>query len=118
MTMSAARGLEPTAIGTYDRRSAARAPAGEPVPLNEEQIRARWRMGVEARALVLVTAVLLAFVLAVLYSASALVAMQEGKGGASYLLRQLSGVAVGAVAFAAAAKVDAGRLQRSCVVGQ
>ena len=37
--------------------------------------RERWRMSIEARALVLVTAVLLTFGLAVLYSASALVAI-------------------------------------------
>ena len=37
--------------------------------------RDRWRMGVEARALVLVTAVLLVFGLATLYSASAFVAV-------------------------------------------
>jgi cell division protein FtsW len=64
-------------------------------------------MGVEARALVLVTAVLLAFGLAVLYSASAIAAMQEGRSSAHYFLKQLSGVLVGAVAFAVAAKVDA-----------
>ena len=46
------------------------------------QTRERWKMGVEARALVLLTAVLLAFGLAVLYSASAIVALQEGKGSA------------------------------------
>jgi cell division protein FtsW len=53
--------------------------------------------------------VLLAFGLAVLYSASAIVAMQEERGSAFYLLRQLSGVAVGAVGFAVMAKVDAER---------
>jgi cell division protein FtsW len=72
-------------------------------------VRERWRMGVEARALVLVVAVLLAFGLAVLYSASAIVAMQEERRSAFYLLRQLSGVAVGAVGFAVMAKVDAER---------
>ena len=112
MSTTAVRGLEPASIGSYDRRGSSRAGAIEAPDLNREQIRQRWRMGVEARALVVVTAVLLAFGLAVLYSASALVAMQEGKGGAFYLLRQLSGVAGGAVAFAVAAKVDAGRLER------
>ncbi len=66
-------------------------------------------MGVEARALVLVVAVLLAFGLAVLYSSSAIVAMQEGQGSSAYLLRQLTGVAVGIVLFAVIAKVDAER---------
>jgi cell division protein FtsW len=69
-------------------------------------------MGVEARALVLVVGVLLAFGLAVLYSASAFVAMQEDKPSAFYLLRQLTGVGVGVVAFAVAAKLDAERWNR------
>ena len=41
------------------------------------RIRERWRMGAEARGLVLVMALVLVFGLAVLYSASAIVAMQE-----------------------------------------
>jgi len=72
----------------------------------------RWRMGLEARALVLVTAVLLAFGLASLYSASAIVAMQEGRPSAYYLLRQLTGIALGVAIFAGAAKIDAGRWER------
>lgn len=73
------------------------------------QTRDRWRMGVEARALVLLTSVLLAFGLAVLYSASAIVALQADRGSTFYLVRQLTGLAVGVVAFAVAAKVDAER---------
>ena len=73
------------------------------------QTRDRWRMGVEARALVLLTAVLLAFGLAVLYSASAMVALHAELGSAHYLLRQLSGLGIGVVAFAVAAKMDAER---------
>ena len=69
--------------------------------------RTRWRMGVEAQGLVLVSAVLLAYGLAVLYSASALVAMNENHASAYYLLRQLTGVAAGVVVFAIAAKMDA-----------
>jgi cell division protein FtsW len=87
------------------------------------QVRERWRMGVEARALLLLTSVLLAFGLAVLYSASALVAINADKGSAFYLLRQLSGLAVGMVAFAVGAKMDAERwrewawpLMLACVV--
>lgn len=72
-------------------------------------VRERWRMGSDARALVFVTAVLLAFGLAVLYSASALLSVREGHGSMYYLLRQASGVAVGAVIFAVAAKSDAER---------
>jgi len=70
-------------------------------------MRERWRMGPEARALTLITAAVLAFGLAVLYSASAIVAMNEGHSNAYYLIRQLEGAAVGVVAFAIAAKMDA-----------
>ena len=73
------------------------------------QTRDRWKMGVEARALMLLTAGLLAFGLAVLYSASAMVAMEAGFGSAYYLFRQVTGLAVGVVAFAVAAKMDAER---------
>ncbi len=70
-------------------------------------VRSRWRMGSEARGLVLVSAVLIAFGLAVLYSASAIVAMDEGRSSAFFLLRQVSGAAVGLAVFAIAAKTDA-----------
>lgn len=76
------------------------------------EIRERWRMGPEARGLVLVSAILLAFGLAVLYSASAILSMNEGRGSAHYLIRQLGGAIAGAVVFAIAAKVDADRLHR------
>ena len=69
--------------------------------------RTRWRMSPEAQGLMLVSAMLLAYGLAVLYSASALVAMNENHASAFYLLRQLSGAAAGAVAFAIVAKIDA-----------
>ena len=69
--------------------------------------RERWRMSIEARALLLVTAVLVAFGLAVLYSASAIVAINEGKPGHHYVLRQATGVLAGVFAFAFAAKIDA-----------
>ena len=71
--------------------------------------RTRWRMGVEAQGLVLASAVLLAYGLAVLYSASALVAMNENHASAYYLVRQLAGVAAGVIVFAIAAKMDAER---------
>ncbi len=73
------------------------------------QMRERWRMGPEARGLVLVMAVLLAFGLAVLYSASAIVAMQENRNNWFYVARQSTGVLAGVVAFAVAAKLDAER---------
>jgi cell division protein FtsW len=72
-------------------------------------VRDRWRIGVEGRALILVSAVLLAFGLATLYSASAIVAMGEGHPSAHYLLRQLSGAAVGILLFMLVAKTDAER---------
>jgi cell division protein FtsW len=70
-------------------------------------LRHRWSMGVEARVLVILTGVLLAFGVATVYSASAIVEMQAGQGHAYLLLRQLTGMAVGAVLFAIAAKMDA-----------
>ena len=71
--------------------------------------RDRWRMGVEARALMLLTSVLLAFGLAVLYSASAIVAVEQNLGSTHYLTRQLTGLVIGAVVFAVGAKMDAER---------
>ncbi len=67
----------------------------------------RWRMGVEARALVILTGVFLAFGLATVYSASAIVEMQAGYGHAYLLFRQLIGMAIGVGLFAVAAKMDA-----------
>lgn len=67
----------------------------------------RWAMGAEARALVILTGVLLAFGLASVYSASAIVEMEAGYGHAYLLLRQLSGMALGIVLFGVAAKLDA-----------
>ena len=66
-------------------------------------------MGVEARALVIVSATLLAFGLAVLYSASALLAVREGHTNSFYFLRQAGGALMGLVLFAIAAKTDAER---------
>jgi cell division protein FtsW len=103
--------LPPIAVGAYDRRGSSR-PAAAPGADGPRPGRVRWRMGVEARALVLVTAALLAFGLAVLYSASAIAAVQEGRSGAHYLLRQLSGVGAGTLVFMVAAKLDAERWRR------
>ncbi|MHB1069260.1 MAG: FtsW/RodA/SpoVE family cell cycle protein [Gemmatimonadaceae bacterium] len=69
--------------------------------------RERWRTTVEARALMMCTAALLAFGLATLYSASAMVAMQSGNPSWHFLARQFSGIAVGTVLFMLAAKRDA-----------
>lgn len=76
------------------------------------RVRERWVMGPEARALLLVTAVLTAFGLATLYSASAIVAMQEHDDFSYFFLRQLIGVVVGIAAFAFTAKFDADRLEQ------
>lgn len=74
--------------------------------------RERWAMSVEARALAVLTAVLAVFGLAFLYSASAIVAMQNDNPSWTFVARQAVGVAVGVVAFAVAAKFDAEKLQR------
>jgi cell division protein FtsW len=82
-------------------------PAGRGALRVGAQVRDRWRIGIEARALIVVTAVLMSFGLATLYSASAFASVQGGHGSAFFLLKQLSGVAVGTVLFAIAAKFDA-----------
>jgi cell division protein FtsW len=74
------------------------------------RVRERWRMGVEARALVIVSAALLAFGLAVLYSASQFLAVREGRfSSAYYMILQMSGAFIGIIGFAVAAKTDAER---------
>lgn len=73
--------------------------------------RERWRMSLEARLLIVLTAALLAFGLATLYSASSPTAMSKELPSWYYLVRQLTGVAVGFVAFVVAAKFDAERLR-------
>ncbi|HEY4132765.1 MAG TPA: FtsW/RodA/SpoVE family cell cycle protein [Gemmatimonadaceae bacterium] len=76
-------------------------------------MRERWRMGPEARAMVLVSAVLSAFGLAVLYSASAFVATSEHHGDSAYfLVKQIQGLLAGMLTFAIAAKFDAGKLEK------
>jgi cell division protein FtsW len=77
--------------------------------LARADVRQRWRMSAEARALMLVAGCILVFGLAVLYSASAIAAVNEGRSGTFYLLRQLSGVLIGTIAFMVAAKMDAER---------
>jgi cell division protein FtsW len=75
-------------------------------------VRERWAMSVEARAMVLLAATLLSFGLAVLYSASAVLALQTDGYASAFLIRQLAGAAVGIVVFMVAAKVDAERWNR------
>jgi len=76
------------------------------------EARDRWAMTVEARALVVLTAALTVFGLAFLYSASAIVAMQDDLASWYFVSRQAMGVCLGIVAFAFAAKYDAEKLQR------
>jgi cell division protein FtsW len=71
------------------------------------EARERWRMTAEAKALVVVTAVLLAFGLASLYSASAFEAVRDKLPSSYFLLKQVTGVGVGIVIFAIVAKSDA-----------
>ena len=75
-------------------------------------VRERWRMGKEARALLLLTACLLSFGLAVLYSASALAVFKDGAYESAFFTRQLMGALVGGVLFAVCAKVDAEVLRK------
>ncbi|MEO7363746.1 MAG: putative peptidoglycan glycosyltransferase FtsW [Gemmatimonadaceae bacterium] len=76
-------------------------------PMAMSGVRERWRMGNEARALLLVTACLLAFGLAVLYSASALAVFKDGAYDSRFFTRQLLGALVGGVLFAVFSKIDA-----------
>lgn len=82
------------------------------VAVTVEVMRERWRMGVEARALVMVTAILLVFGLATVYSATVIVAQQKDLTPSYYLVRQLVGAGMGIVAFAICAKLDAERYRQ------
>ena len=75
-------------------------------------IRHRWYIGREARLLILITGCLLAFGLAAVYSASAIVAIRAGMTSYAFFLRQLIGVMIGLTALAVFAKVDADQLSR------
>ncbi len=80
--------------------------------MTAEIVRERWRMGVEARALLLITAILLVLGLATVYSATVIVAQQKNLTPSYYLVQQLVGAGVGIVAFAICAKFDAERYRR------
>lgn len=93
------------------RNRTAAAASWTPARAAVADVRERWRMGPEARLLTLISAALTAFGLATLYSASAIVALNEHGSSTYFLVRQLVGVAAGIVGFAVAAKVDAERLR-------
>ena len=75
-----------------------------------DRVRDRWRMSAEARGLLLIMVLVLVFGLAVLYSASSIIAEQENRNSWFYVARQVSGIAAGAIVFAIAAKLDAQKL--------
>jgi hypothetical protein len=69
-------------------------------------------MGPEARLIVLVSAILCAFGLAVLYSSSAFVAVADHGSSMFFFIRQVEGLAAGILMFLLAAKLDAEKLRR------
>ena len=81
--------------------------AATPRDFGRSYVRERWKMTTEAQWITFISASLLIFGLAVLYSASAIVAINDGRPGWFYMVRQLTGAAVGIVAFMVAAKMDA-----------
>lgn len=70
-------------------------------------VRYRWFMGPEARLILFITACLLAFGLATVYSASAIYAQTKNLTGTYFILRQLTGVVAGIVGLAIFSKIDA-----------
>lgn len=74
-----------------------------------EGVRERWRMRPEARALSAVSAGLIGLGLLMLYSASAITAVDAALPSTHFVARQAQGVLVGVVAFMACAKIDAER---------
>lgn len=71
--------------------------------------RERWRMSAEARSVAFISTCLLLLGLAVLYSASAIVATSKGLPGWYFLASQATGALAGVMAFMFAAKLDAER---------
>jgi cell division protein FtsW len=91
------------------------APPRSRAPEARADVQTRWRMDDPARWIMLITAVLLAFGLAVLYSASAFDAVNNRVGSAAgtyYLMRQLWAMGAGVLVFIVAAKIDAARLEK------
>jgi cell division protein FtsW len=80
--------------------------------MDSHAVRQKWAMGIEARALVILTGILVAFGIATVYSASAIVEMQAGLSHAHLLSRQLIGVGIGVAIFAISAKLDAERWEK------
>jgi len=70
-------------------------------------VRYRWYMGPEARLILFITACLLAFGLATVYSASAIYAQTKNLSSGYFILRQLVGVVAGIIGLAIFSKIDA-----------
>ena len=70
-------------------------------------VRYRWFMGPEARLILFITACLLAFGLATVFSASAIYAQTKNLSSGYFILRQLVGVVAGIIALAILSKIDA-----------
>src|SRR5947207_4431936 len=85
--------------------------AAMPRAIATEHVRERWRMGPEARGLGLIMVLVLVFGLAVLYSASAIIAEQENHNSWYYVARQLSGAQVGELVVMVGAELDGDKLQ-------
>ncbi len=93
-------------VSASDARESAGDGANSPLV---HGVRERWRTGVEARALVIVMLVLVSIGLVVLYSASALTAVDLRLEPHYFLVKQAQGVLAGLVVFAIVAKIDAER---------
>jgi cell division protein FtsW len=75
-------------------------------------VRERWRMSVSARALVMVTLILLALGVSILFSASIFEPLKRNNDASAMFLRQLRSAGLGVIAFMIAAKLDAERYKR------
>jgi cell division protein FtsW len=74
--------------------------------------RERWRTSVSARALVMVTLILLALGVSILFSASIFEPLKRDRDASAMFLRQLRSAGLGVIAFMIAAKIDAEHYKR------
>jgi cell division protein FtsW len=75
-------------------------------------MRERWRTSVSARALILVTLVLLALGVSILFSASIFEPLKRDRDASAMFLKQLRSAGLGVIAFMIAAKLDAERYKK------